>query len=179
MKRVSVTRKNIVLILLSITLVILSFASWRLVLAPKWQSPHGCAYYNSGTFDPASPQSIQNLAQKSKAVVTATVEDRDAFENSNNPSAQRIRITEVIKGGSPLHAGTTLALCAHLSAQGLTKGPHPNVLVFLEGRDGDTWVPTWGPIGFVPKDATNRFTPAWVTSGQRSVTPDELKQLIR
>jgi hypothetical protein len=139
-----------------------------------------CSDY-SGTYDSFGPGTISAIANDySKAIVVATVEDPNQLGRSVHPedSPPRIKVSQVLKGND-IREGDILPICPGMGRITLPAGEHPTGLVFIEGRDSNVWVPTWGYFGIVPQDANGRFTADWVQEGPRSVTSDELQKLIK
>lgn len=95
---------------------------------------------------------------------------------SNGPSPL-IKVERVLKGDIP--KGEVISICSGRGYMKLPEGQHPTVLVFIEGKDGNTFVPSWGNFGVVPQSQDGRFSPEWVSDGPQTVTLSELQQLIK
>lgn len=139
-----------------------------------------CAAYG-GTFDSFGPGTIQKIANRySKAIVIATVEDPEMARKSvaiDGPPPL-IRVVKVLKGVSDIQVNDVLPVCPGMGYIELPDGKHPTILVFLEGKDGDVWVPTFGYFGIAPKNKDGRFTLKGISKGHKSVSESELRKVI-
>jgi hypothetical protein len=187
MRRVTLSKKSIVITAISL-LVLLAAGCllWRMHVRMPAETPGDpyvstCSTY-TGTYDFYGADSIKDVADEySKAIVIATVEDPKALGESvhSDDPAPRITITRVLKGEDELHKGNTIPICSGLGYIDLPGGEHPAVLVFLDGKDNDVWVPSLGSLGIVPADRQGRFDLSAITENPETVTADELKQIIK
>ncbi|HKU19208.1 MAG TPA: hypothetical protein VJP80_08155 [Candidatus Saccharimonadales bacterium] len=139
-----------------------------------------CANYG-GTFDSFGPGSIQNIISDSQAIVVATVDNPRALGDSVrlDDVVPLVHVTRVLKSAGNIHTNDVLALCAGMGDIELPADPHPIILVFIEGRDGHKWVPSWGYFGISPRDKDGDFKLEWASSGPTSVTITELQRIIK
>lgn len=86
-------------------------------------------------------------------------------------------VTDVLKGRD-LKVGDTISICANSSLLDTTSH-NATLLLFLEGKDGDTWVPSWGYFGVIPQNKDGRFTLEWVSTNRVDVTGSQLKAMLR
>jgi hypothetical protein len=137
-----------------------------------------CADYG-GTYDSFGPGSIKNIVDNSTEVLVATVEDRDVLGKSvySDGPAPLIRVEQVLKGN--IFKGEIIPICPGMGYMELPDGQHPTVLVFIEGKDGSIFVPSWGNFGVVPQSQDGRFSPKWVSGGPKAVTIPELQKLVK
>ena len=135
-----------------------------------------CADYG-GTYDSFGPGSIKNIANDSKEILIATVENPDSLSKYGDNSTPRIKVTQVLKGN--IRKNEIIPICSGMGLIKLPEGDHPTILVFIEGKDGSDFVPAWGLFGIVPQGQNEQFAPKWVSDGPKSVTIPELQSLIK
>jgi hypothetical protein len=187
MKRITASKKAIVIASVALlTIAVAGGLFWYVHARTPAETPGSpylstCSTY-TGTYDLWGTDGIKAVADEySKAIVIATVNNRKALGESvrYDDPAPRITVTQVIKGADRLHKGDTIPVCPGLGYVKLPQGEHPTVLVFLDGKDGNTWVPTFGRIGIVPEGTRGRFNVSAISSNPKTVTADELREIIK
>ncbi len=152
---------------------------WQQRKTNSYHAAQMCAEYGPthDYFD--GPTSIQEMTDDSIAVVLATAEDPDMLGNSLYPDGSKptLKIKEVLKGDARVN--DVVSICAGLGLINLQPGEHPTIVLFAEGKDGNTWIPVRGSIGVVPQDKDGRFTPKGMSQEPKSVTIDELRKLAK
>lgn len=124
------------------------------------------------------PDSLQDFADQSYGIVIGTVLNEEVLGMSSldNSPPPRLLVTDVIKGQA-LHKGDVLQLCP-VGPIDFTDDNH-TLLVFLEGKDNDVWLPNWENDGMIPQSKDGRFKQKWGNGSKTSATVGELKQLIK
>jgi hypothetical protein len=138
-----------------------------------------CKAYSSGTFDPASPDSVRKFAQDSQVVAVADVLNPEVYTNpqeSNHANPPRVRITKILKGDKAVSVHDTLKLCPGVMSKDFTE-QNTTVLLFLAGTDDGYWVPNFGLLGVIPQNADGSYEPSGIES--KSVTIGEIQELIK
>lgn len=187
MKRIALSKKAIVIT--SALLLILLVAGglfWYVHLTRTPAETPGSAYVPTcsrylASYDFYGVDTVKMVADDySKAIVIATVDDRKALGESVHADdpAPRITITQIIKGADRLHRGDTIPVCPGLGYVKLPQGEHPTVLVFLDGKDGNTWVPSFGNLGIIPEGKRGRFDLSTIVRSPKTVTAEQLKQIV-
>ena len=180
--RILASRKRIVVfssILLLVALAI-AFAWWRHAQTAKTSSVAPTCSAYGGTFDSLGPETNDEMINGySEFIATATIENPEAFdiESNSKDAALRIKIDRMLKGDDSLHAGDTITICSNIGYIDLPQGDHPRVLLFLEGKEGDTWVPSLGHFGIIPESKNGRFTISGF-EGQKALSIEEIKRSI-
>ena len=175
-KRIAVFSSILLLVALAIV-----FAWWRHAQTTKTSSVSPTCSAYGGTFDSLGPETNGKMVNDySEFIATATLENPEVFDAQNNSKsvAPRIKISEVLKGEGSPHEGDTISVCSNMGHIDLPQVDHPRILLFLEGKDGDTWVPSLGYFGIIPEGKDGRFTISGF-EGQKPVSIQELKQLIK
>lgn len=153
MRRIALSKKGIAIAAASFLLLAAAGLFWHIhTRTPGSVYVSTCSTY-TGTYDLWGTNGIKAVSDKySKAIVVATVDDPKALSDSTHPDdpAPRITITQVIKGANELHEDDAIPICPGLGHVNLPQGEHPTVLVFLDGKDGNRWVPTFGVSGIMP-----------------------------
>lgn len=179
MPRTPISKNKILIFILTplfVVLVATLFLWWLHSRSSKPDYTGTCAGYYTGIY--AGPDSIQSMANDySQVVVIATAEDPETLKSSAAfDPAPLVRITQVLKGKDKVHKGDIIPICSGMGYIDLQKTKHPVVLLFLEGKDGSTWVPSVGYPG-IPQNKDGSFTVGY--DRKKPITVDELKKLIR
>lgn len=187
MKRMATSKKGIVIATVFVVVLLAAiglfwYAHTRTPIPTQYGAyvPKCSAY--TGTYDFWGAESIKAVAdENSKAIVIATADDPKALSGSihlDDP-ASHITITQVLKGRNELHKGDNIPICSGLGYFILPEGKHPTILVFLDGKDGDTWVPTFGISGIVPEGKHGRFDLSTITSNPKTASVSELQKILK
>jgi hypothetical protein len=142
------------------------------------QTASECGDYLGGSYDPVWPDNLTAFANRSYGIVVGDVLNPGEYDFSGQTdSPPRIRVTDVLKG-SALHEGDILQLCKGTGVIHFD-GENYNVLVFLDGKNQDIWVPLQGRVGIIPQSEDGHFNRKWADDSKTSATIDGLKQLIK
>jgi len=139
-----------------------------------------CTQYSSATYDPVWPVSIIDVSKESYGVIVGAALNPAAYGRTQaQEESPKVRITNVLKGGETLHVGDTVSLCPWVGMLGDFTDNNHTVLIFLEGKNDNVWVPNRGFLGIIPQGKDNLFQPKWAKAGPSSVTIDDLQKLIK
>jgi len=173
--------KTLAVVLLCVFVAVgLGSGLWLFRSGRPWDAYGKCRAYGP-LYDSVGPGSFRDFSKKAHAIVVAQVLNPDVFRTTQNlqgPPGQ-IRITQVIKGADVLHVGEVLPLCPGIGTVKLPSTPNPAVLVFLDGRDGNVWVPSQGTFGIIPQEGNGTFTADWVQTGPRQLTANGVLQVVK
>lgn len=138
-----------------------------------------CSSYGAG-YDSTGPEDLQTLIKDSKAIVIGSVVNRQQFDSVHSDDVSpQVKVSSVLKGDDLVHNSDTLSLCPGMGyIKSLPATPHPTILIFLQGKDGLNWVPSWGYFGMIPQNVDNSFTASWSKRTTDTITVDQLRQYI-
>lgn len=181
MHRLFLQRKTVVIILavLLIGAGMLFIWLFRMRSQEPMHTPSRCSAYG-GTFDSIGPESVDTFVNKdSRAIIVADVEDPKALDDALRVGGPvpRIKVKEVLKGTTELRRGDSISICSGVGHVELPKSGPAIILVFLEGKDGDTWVPSYGYYG-INAEENGRFLVGGAKESE-SLTLDELRKIIK
>lgn len=173
--------KRIFVPLLSLLLLAFagSFAWWYAKPSSPARTSGTCSGYYAGIYDSLGPSSLEAMTKDSaKAIVIATIEDPAAFDSSVHieDPAPLVRVAQVVKGDGEIRKGDVISICPGIGHIDLEPAEHPTVLLFLEGKDSDVWVPVEGRFGFAPQNKDGSFS---TQVRKRPVTTDELQDMLK
>lgn len=155
-----------------------SLAWWYAKPSSPARTSGTCSGYYAGIYDSLGPSSLEVMTNDSaREIVIAKIEDPVAFDGSVHieDPAPLVQVTQVVKSDGEIRKGDVIPICPGMGRISLETTEHPAVLLFLEGKDGNVWVPVEGRYGIAPQNKDGSFS---TQIRERPVTIDELQRII-